>query len=80
MGNRSKRKEHDRNRLALAPEEVKFIKFYDVVHNASSIKEHDMTFYNVWKHEMQLLFLAMDVHSLDFGEHGHDAAAFLDAL
>ena len=30
VGNRSIRKEHDRNRLAIAPEEVKFIKFYDV--------------------------------------------------
>ena len=80
VGNRSVRKEHDRNRLTLAPEEVKFIKFYDVFHNASSIIEHDMTFYNVWRHEMQLLFLAMDVHSLDFGEHAHDAAAFIDAL
>ena len=80
VGNRSIRKEHDRNRLAIAPEEVKFIKFYDIVHNASSIKEHDPKFWESWRHEMQLLFLAMDVHSLDFGEHAHDAAAFLDAL
>ena len=80
VGNRSVRKEHDRNRLSLAPEEVKFIKFFDIIHNAGSIKKHDMTFYNVWRHEMQLLFLAMDVHSLDFGEYAHDAAAFMEAL
>ena len=80
VGNRAKRKEHDRNRLALAPEEVKFIKFYDVVHNAGSIKEHDPKFYESWRHEMQLLFLAMDIHSLDFGRHSDDADFFLDAL
>jgi len=65
VGNRSIRKEHDRNRLAIAPEEVKFIKFYDVFHNAGSIKEHDPKFYESWRHEMQLLFLAMDVHSME---------------
>ena len=65
VGNRSKRKEHDRNRLAIAPEEVRFIKFYDVFHNAGSIKEHDPKFYESWRHEMQLLFLAMDVHSME---------------
>lgn len=65
VGNRSIRKEHDRNRLAIAPEEVKFIKFYDVFHNAGSIKEHDPKFWESWRHEMQMLFLAMDVHSME---------------
>lgn len=80
VGNRSIRKEHDRNRLAIAPEEVKFIKFYDVVHNAGSIKEHDPKFYESWRHEMQLLFLAMDVHSLDFGEHAEESKLFIEML
>jgi len=80
VGDRAKRKEHDRNRLALAPEEVKFIKFYDILHNAGSIKKHDPDFYATWKYEMQLLFLAMDIHSLDFGEHSEDAACFLESL
>ena len=80
VGNRSIRKEHDRNRLAIAPEEVKFIKFYDVVHNAGSIKEHDPKFYESWRHEMQLLFLAMDVHSLDFGEHAEELKLFIEML
>ena len=65
VGNRSIRKEHDCNRLAIAPEEVKFIKFYDVFHNAGSIKEHDPKFWESWRHEMQMLFLAMDVHSME---------------
>ena len=80
VGNRSIRKEHDRDRLALAPYEVKFIKFYDVVHNAGSIKEHDPKFYESWRHEMQLLFLAMDVHSLDFGEHAEESKLFIEML
>lgn len=80
VGNRSKRKEHDRNRLALAPEEVKFIKFYDVLHNAGSIKKYDPKLWQSWRHEMQLLFLAMDVHSLDFGENSEDAALFTEML
>ena len=80
VGNRSIRKEHDRDRLALAPYEVKFIKIYDVVHNAGSIKEHDPKFWESWRHEMQLLFLAMDVHSLDFGEHAEELKLFIEML
>ena len=64
VGDRAKRKEHDRNRLALAPEEVRIIKFYDVFHNAGSIKEHDPTFWETWSREMTLLLLAMDTHSI----------------
>lgn len=64
IGNRAKRKEHDRNRLALAPEEVRIIKFYDVFHNAGSIKEHDPALWKTWSREMTLLLLAMDTHSI----------------
>ena len=65
VGNRELRKTLDRNRLSEAPEEVKIIKFFDVYHNAGSIKEHDIDFWNTWRHEMALLFLAMDVHSIE---------------
>lgn len=64
VGDRATRKEHDRNRLSLAPEEVRLIKFYDVYHNASSIKEHDPDLWETWKHEMSLLMLAIDIRSL----------------
>lgn len=64
VGTRSIRKEHDRWRLSAAPEEVKIVKFYDVMHNAGSIKEHDPELWSSWRHEMQLLFLAMDIHSI----------------
>ena len=80
VGNRATRKSLDRDRLSAAPEEVKFIKFYDVFHNASSIREHDPEFYDSWRHEMQLLFLAMNVHSLDFGEKSEEINEFLDTL
>ena len=64
VGDRATRKEHDRNRLSIAPEEVRLIKFYDVYHNASSIKEHDPELWETWKHEMSLLMLAIDIRSL----------------
>jgi len=65
VGDRATRKEHDRYRLSLAPEEVKIIKFYDVYHNASSIKEHDPELWATWRYEMSLLMLAMDVRSIE---------------
>jgi (p)ppGpp synthase/HD superfamily hydrolase len=64
VGDRPTRKEHDRWRLSLAPEEVKIIKFFDIYHNASSIKEHDPEKWMSWSAEMTLLLLAMDVRSI----------------
>ena len=64
IGNRAKRKEHDRNRLSVAPEEVRIIKFYDVFHNAGSIRKYDPTLWKTWNREMTLLLLAMDIHSI----------------
>ena len=65
VGNRATRKEHDRWRLSLAPEEVKIIKFFDIYHNAGSIKEHDTEFWESWRGEMSMLLLAMDVRSIE---------------
>jgi len=64
-GSRKLRKALDRDRLSHAPEEVRIIKFFDVMHNAGSIKEHDPEKWEEWRHEMKLLLLAMDVHSID---------------
>lgn len=65
VGDRAKRKTHDRNRLSEAPEEVRIIKFFDIYHNAGSIKEHDTEFWETWRHEMAILLLAMDVESIE---------------
>jgi (p)ppGpp synthase/HD superfamily hydrolase len=51
IGDRAKRKEHDRNRLRIAPEVVRLIKINDVMHNSMSIKEHDPEFWERFKEE-----------------------------
>jgi (p)ppGpp synthase/HD superfamily hydrolase len=64
VGVRSIRKEHDRWRLSVAPEEVKIIKFFDIYHNASSIEKHDPELWEVWRRESALLLLAMDINNI----------------
>lgn len=60
VGNRAKRKIHDRNRLKEAPEIVRFIKVMDVWHNSFSIREHDPDFYKVFREEVRDLLYIMD--------------------
>lgn len=65
VGDRATRKSLDRDRLFAAPEEVKIIKFFDIYHNAGSIKEHDTELWETWRHEMAMLLLAMDVEEIE---------------
>ena len=65
VGNRATRKALDRDRLSHAPEEVRIIKFFDVMHNAGSIKEHDPEKWEEWRHEMSLLLFAMEVNEIE---------------
>lgn len=65
VGNRSERKELDRMRLSMAPEEVRIIKFFDVYHNASSIEKYDPDFWKEWRYESMMLMLALDVESIE---------------
>ena len=65
VGDRVKRKTLDRNRLSESPEEVRIIKFFDIYHNAGSIKEHDTELWETWRYEMAMLLLAMDVESIE---------------
>ena len=65
VGDRVKRKTLDRNRLSEAPEEIRIIKFFDIYHNAGSIKEHDTELWETWRYEMAMLLLAMDVESVE---------------
>lgn len=60
VGNRAKRKAHDRNRLKEAPEIVRFIKVMDVWHNYHGIREHDAKFYETWREEVRDLLYIMD--------------------
>ena len=64
VGNRAHRKKLDGARLALAPDEVKFIKIIDIMHNAFSIREYDPKLWATWRVEMINLlytFQAADV-------------------
>lgn len=65
VGNRRVRKEHDRLRLQIAPEEVRIIKFFDIYHNAKSIEEHDPEFWKEFRHESRLMMLALDIESIE---------------
>jgi len=63
-GNRAQRKALFNNKLALAPVEVKIIKFFDVAHNAPSIKEHDPDFWCQWSGETKRLLIAIEAHNI----------------
>lgn len=65
VGNRKLRKQLDRERLRPAPEEVRIIKFFDIYHNAGSIREHEPDFYSTWRLEMLDLLLAMNVSTIE---------------
>lgn len=64
-GNREQRKTIFNSKLALAPLEVKVIKFFDVMHNAPSIKEHDPEFWKQWSGEARRFLLAIEAHNID---------------
>ena len=59
VGDREKRKTHDRLRLNQAPKEVRLIKCMDLLHNSKSIKDHDPEFWKVFCNESILLLDAM---------------------
>lgn len=56
VGNRAKRKELDRARLAAAPDIVKLIKICDIMHNATSIEEFDPKFWETFRLEVIIMF------------------------
>lgn len=63
VGDRAKRKAHDRYRLRLAPEVVRLIKIHDLMHNSLSIQEHNPELWETWRIEAIELLKAM--HSYD---------------
>ena len=64
VGDRAKRKAHDRNRLREAPDMAKLIKCMDIKHNSMSIKEYDPGFWKTFSSEAVLLLDAMQAGEL----------------
>lgn len=55
LGNRATRKRLDRERIALAPPNIKSVKLADLISNTRSIAEHDPNFAVVYMREKHLL-------------------------
>ncbi len=58
-GNRETRKAIDRNYLSVAPPDAQTIKLADIIDNMKSIKEHDPSFYKVYRLEKEQLLEVM---------------------
>lgn len=79
-GGRAMRKTIYRNKLNLAPDGVKMIKFFDVMHNHDSIQKYDPEFYELFKSETQAMMIAIGAHSLYGGFLHKDNKEFWLAL
>ena len=64
VGNRAYRKKLCEARLANAPEVIKIIKTFDMMHNATTIVENDPKFWEVFKKETIELLKAMRTQSI----------------
>ena len=71
-GNREVRKKICEARLANAPEVIKIIKTFDMMHNATTIAENDPKFWEVFKKETIELLKAMKTQSIWIEEGGTD--------
>jgi len=58
-GNRATRKAMDRKHIAYAPAEAQTIKLADLIHNTSSIAQHDPEFWKVYREEKRALLEAI---------------------
>jgi (p)ppGpp synthase/HD superfamily hydrolase len=58
--NRAARKQHERERLSVAPDEVQSIKLADLIDNTASIVEYDPDFARVYLREKEALLGALD--------------------
>jgi len=67
-GNRSERKAIYNSKLALAPDQVKVIKFCDMLHNHKSIMEHDKVFWQTWRRETTRAITAMEIAFVHNGD------------
>lgn len=59
VGNRATRKKMCEARLAQAPEIIRIIKTFDMMHNSYSIEEHDPKFFKLFQKETKSLLKAM---------------------
>lgn len=67
VGNREVRKALYRAQMALAPPEIKMVKFFDMLHNHSTIRDNDKAFWITWKDESIKMMIAMEVQNLYSG-------------
>lgn len=66
-GNRAQKKALYNNKLALAPETARIIKFFDMYHNHASIEEYEPKFWETWKEETKRALIAMEIADLQSG-------------
>jgi len=64
VGNRATRKKMCEARLATAPEIIKIIKTFDMMHNGYSIEEHDPKFFKLFKKETKSLLKVMGTEKI----------------
>lgn len=63
-GNRAHKKAIYHSKLALAPEDAKIIKFFDMYHNHTSIMEHEPEFWKLWRNETKNCLRAMEIFEM----------------
>jgi len=79
-GDRAQKKAVYHSKLALAPEEVKIIKFFDMMHNHSSIREYEPKFWELWREETKRAIAAMNIHEIHGGALITAGKEFVDNL
>lgn len=79
-GNRAHKKAIYHSKLALAPEEARIIKFFDMLHNHSSIKEYEPNFWETWRIETKNCLRAMEIFELRNGKLVDTYRDFIEAL
>jgi|DEB0MinimDraft_3_1074331.scaffolds.fasta_scaffold16120_3 (p)ppGpp synthase/HD superfamily hydrolase len=79
-GNRAQKKALYHNKLSLAPETARIIKFFDMMHNHSSIKLYDPELWETWKEETKRAIAAMEIHNIRGGVLMTEYNEFIEAL
>jgi len=79
-GNRAHKKAIYHSKLALAPEAAQIIKFFDMMHNHTSIREFEPNFWETWKEETKRAIAAMEIHNIRGGILMTEYNEFVEAL
>ena len=79
-GNRAHKKAIYHSKLALAPEAAQIIKFFDMMHNHTSIREFEPDFWETWRLETKNCLRAMQIFELRNGTLIDTYRDFFEAL